>query len=123
MMGGPCYINDDANTTTLNPWSFNNEANVLYIDQPVQTGFSYDILLNGTLNQLEQGAGSTGYVPMDFSSGVPETNVTFLVGTFPSQLESQTANSSLQAAHALYHFMQAFVNEYDPPCFRWCCSC
>jgi carboxypeptidase C (cathepsin A) len=32
MMGGPCYINDDANSTTLNPWSFNNEANVLYID-------------------------------------------------------------------------------------------
>jgi carboxypeptidase C (cathepsin A) len=67
MMGGPCYINDDANSTTLNPWSFNNEANVLYIDQPVQTGFSYDVLINGTLDQLQQPG---GYSAADFSSGV-----------------------------------------------------
>lgn len=105
-MGGPCYINDDANSTTLNPWSFNNDANVLYIDQPAQTGFSYDTLVNGTLDQL-QGV----YTPSDFSSGIPETNATFLVGTFPSQLPSQTANSSEQAAQALYHFTQAWVNE------------
>jgi hypothetical protein len=108
MMGGPCYINDDANSTTLNPWSFNNEANVLYIDQPVQTGFSYDVLVNGTLDQLQQPG---GYSVADFSSGVPGTNATFLVGTFPSQMESQTANSSVDVSHVLYHFTQAFVNE------------
>ncbi len=105
-MGGPCYINEDANSTSLNPWSFNNEANVLYIDQPAQTGFSYDVLVNGTLEQI-----SGVYTPTDFSSGIPPTNATFLVGTFPSQLRNQTANSSIQAAHALYQFTQAWVNE------------
>jgi carboxypeptidase D len=114
MMGGPCCINDDANSTTLNPWSFNNEANVLYIDQPVQTGFSYDVLVNGTLNQMPQEPGVSQYTPVDFTAPgeeVPKTNQTFLVGTFPSQLQSQTANSSVGASHALWHFMQAFVNE------------
>jgi hypothetical protein len=105
-MGGPCYINDDSNSTSLNPWSFNNDANVLYIDEPSQTGFSYDFLVNGTFNSL------TGiYTPTDFSSGIPATNATFLVGTFPSQSPSQTSNSSEQAAHALYEFTQAWVNE------------
>jgi carboxypeptidase C (cathepsin A) len=32
---GPCYANPDGNSTTINPWSFNNHVNVLYIDQPV----------------------------------------------------------------------------------------
>jgi hypothetical protein len=105
-MGGPCYINDDSNSTSLNPWSFNNEVNVLYIDEPAQAGFSYDVLVNGTLDLL------TGiYTPEDFSTGIPETNATFLVGTFPSQSPTQTANSSEQAAHALYEFTQVWVNE------------
>jgi carboxypeptidase C (cathepsin A) len=42
---GPCSVNPDSRTTTLNPWSWNNEVNLLYIDQPVQTGFSYDVLM------------------------------------------------------------------------------
>jgi hypothetical protein len=33
---GPCFINPDSNSTTLNEWSWNNNVNMLYIDQPVQ---------------------------------------------------------------------------------------
>lgn len=29
-------INSDSNSTRLNEWSWNNEANMLYLDQPVQ---------------------------------------------------------------------------------------
>ena len=47
---GPCQVNVDSNSTFLNPWSFNNEVNMLYIDQPDQTGLSYDILVNMTLD-------------------------------------------------------------------------
>jgi Serine carboxypeptidase len=110
-LGGPCYLDHDANSTHINPWSWNNESNLLYIDQPAQTGFSYDTLINGTFDV------TTGiYTPMDFSDGVPFTpNSTTLIGTFPSQLESQTANNSVQAAHALYHFTQTWVNEYAFP--------
>ncbi|KAG9031380.1 hypothetical protein FRB95_002811 [Tulasnella sp. JGI-2019a] len=38
---GPCTVNSDGKTTTLNPNSWNNVANTLYIDQPIGTGFSH----------------------------------------------------------------------------------
>jgi carboxypeptidase C (cathepsin A) len=45
---GPCRINNDTTTVSRNPFSWNNEANVLYIDQPVGVGFSHGDLKVGT---------------------------------------------------------------------------
>lgn len=104
---GPCKVNVDSNSTYLNPWSFNNEVNMLYIDQPDQVGFSWDILTNATLDQ------TTGEItPTDFSSGVPKTNDTFYVGTFPSQDQGNTANDTRNAARALWHFAQTWFQEF-----------
>ncbi|KAJ7590662.1 alpha/beta-hydrolase [Mycena floridula] len=38
---GPCLVNPDGKTTTLNPFSWNNISNMIYIDQPIGTGFSF----------------------------------------------------------------------------------
>ncbi|KAI3396410.1 hypothetical protein diail_12218 [Diaporthe ilicicola] len=115
---GPCAINDDSNSTTLNPWSWNNEVNVLYIDQPVQVGFSYDTLNNGTYDLLAMDPMDDTHemaFPIkldDFADGVPETNATFYVGTFASQNATQAPNSTEHAAVALWHFAQTWFEEF-----------
>lgn len=38
---GPCHFVNGATTPSLNPYSFNEYANMLYVDQPIGTGFSY----------------------------------------------------------------------------------
>ncbi|KAF2724976.1 secreted carboxypeptidase-like protein [Polychaeton citri CBS 116435] len=104
---GPCFVANDSKTTYLNPWSWNNEANVLFIDEPNQVGYSYDVLTNITLSVFEE-----SLEPADFSEGVPETNSTFYVGTMGSQNWTSTANGTQHAAVALWHFAQTWFEEF-----------
>lgn len=104
---GPCRVNYDSNSTYLNEWSWNNEVNMLYIDQPVQVGLSFDSLQNVTVN-LETGK----ITKLNGSQPVPEQNSTFLVGTYPSQIANDTAIGSINGAHALWHFLQTWLQEF-----------
>ncbi|KAI9513319.1 serine carboxypeptidase [Russula earlei] len=45
---GPCRINNESTGVDLNPTSWNNDANVLFIDQPVGVGFSFGTATIGT---------------------------------------------------------------------------
>ncbi|KAJ3187766.1 hypothetical protein HDU85_006159 [Gaertneriomyces sp. JEL0708] len=38
---GPCRVNPGGNGTTVNDYSWNNQANVVFLDQPVNVGFSH----------------------------------------------------------------------------------
>ena len=38
---GPCSVNDAGDGTLPNAFSWNSRANLLYVDQPTGTGFSY----------------------------------------------------------------------------------
>lgn len=49
---GPFKVNDDLSLKT-NPNSWNNKANLLYVDQPVGTGFSHATLGHYTKNEKE----------------------------------------------------------------------
>jgi hypothetical protein len=106
---GPCIVLEDSKSTELAPWSWNDKVNMLYIDQPVQVGYSYDSLVNGTLEIVTS---PFNYTPTDFSnSGVPETNLTFLTGTFASQSLSNAPKTSRAAAHFIWEFMQSWMQE------------
>jgi carboxypeptidase C (cathepsin A) len=109
---GPCFIDSDSNSTILNPWSWNNEVNMLYLDQPVQVGFSYDILTNVTVNLAFRDEMGSHVQLANFTDGIPEQNNTFLVGTMGSQSMNNTANSTVHAAHALWHFAQTWFSEF-----------
>ncbi|KAJ2147439.1 hypothetical protein IW136_000095 [Coemansia sp. RSA 678] len=38
---GPCLVADNSNSTMPNPYGWNQNANMLFVDQPIGTGFSY----------------------------------------------------------------------------------
>ncbi|GJJ09074.1 hypothetical protein Clacol_003296 [Clathrus columnatus] len=51
---GPCRITNDSTGVTLNPNSWNEVSNMLYIDQPVGVGFSYGNTTVGTSLEAAQ---------------------------------------------------------------------
>lgn len=104
---GPCYVHSDSNSTYLNEWSWNNEVNMLYLDQPVQVGFSYDTLQNITKDLAE-----SSVTLLEPNDDIPEQNATLLVGTYPSRNENNTAQGVRNAAKAAWHFMQTFTEEF-----------
>ncbi|KAE8330581.1 Alpha/Beta hydrolase protein [Aspergillus sergii] len=104
---GPCSVNSDSNSTSPNPWSWTRESDILFIDQPVQTGFSYDVLTNATIDYS-----TSTITPTDFDDGVPVANHTFGVGVFGSQDLNGTANSTTNGARVLWDFMQVWINEF-----------
>jgi carboxypeptidase C (cathepsin A) len=112
---GPCEVVEIANGrlgTRARDWGWDRSSNMLYIDQPVQVGLSYDTATNGSLNLLD----NSFLIP---PTSLPPTqpSYTFLNGTFSSQNPDFSANTSAIAAHATWHFLQAFLAsfpQYNP---------
>ena len=107
---GPCFVGADSKSTYLNPWSWNNEVNMLYLDQPSQVGFSYDVPTNCSISTAGD---DPEYLPLpDPLTDIPKTNLTYFIGTVGSQNINRTANSTAHAAHALWHFAQTWFFEF-----------
>ncbi|KIM82781.1 hypothetical protein PILCRDRAFT_784713 [Piloderma croceum F 1598] len=92
---GPCTVNADGKSTSLNPW--NNISNMIYIDQPVGTGFSYGTEL----------VNSTG------ASGPPVWTTLQLL--FESGLFDKYLSRELNLASESYggHYAPNFVTYFD----------
>ncbi|KAL3455180.1 Alpha/Beta hydrolase protein [Aspergillus heterothallicus] len=104
---GPCLVNSDSNSTSPNPWSWSAESDVLWIDQPVQAGFSYDELTNATIDY------STSLIsPILSGEEIPPVNHTFNVGVFGSQDYNGTANSTTNGAVDMWNFLQVWLDEF-----------
>ena len=101
---GPCSINSYGNAID-NPYSWTNGSNLLFIDQPVQTGFSYTTTTPGYINP------NNGYI-LDSPDGTcPSQGVTAgTCGTYsnPNDL-SEIPVSTSAAASAFYATLQGFM--------------
>ena len=96
---GPCIVNPDENSTTLNPWSYNNHVNMLYIDHPNFVGYSYDEVTEGLwdiVNNL--------VIP-----GPGEANATFWAGRWGTQRTERTVFTTQNTARILYEVIQALT--------------
>ncbi|EXJ94182.1 hypothetical protein A1O1_02575 [Capronia coronata CBS 617.96] len=107
---GPCQvieIADDSLGTIPRDWGWDRSSNIVFIDQPVQVGFSYDTPTNASLNLLDE---SIVMPP----TGVPITQpaYSFLNGTFASENPLFTANTSQIAAQSIWHFLQTFLASF-----------
>uniref|UniRef100_A0A6S9GAZ6 Carboxypeptidase n=1 Tax=Heterosigma akashiwo TaxID=2829 RepID=A0A6S9GAZ6_HETAK len=52
---GPCTVNEDGASTTVNPFSWNSHANIMWVDQPAGVGFSYGAASDYDRNEAEVG--------------------------------------------------------------------
>jgi len=109
---GPCYVNEYANDTVFNPYSLNEDSNLLYVDQPVQAGFSYSSFYNSTYNFLALDTSVSPVTPMDAYDGdIPSENSTFKYGVWADQSPSHTASTTMDAARPVWHFLQSWFEK------------
>ncbi|KKA26396.1 hypothetical protein TD95_001405 [Thielaviopsis punctulata] len=99
--------------TVVNEWGWDRASNMLFIDQPIRTGFSYDSLNDGFLNLTSQ-----AYILTEVSSA--DTNLPPILrpnGTFPSV--TSTITTTRQAAAVVWKSLQGFFGvfpEFLPNC-------
>ncbi|CAK3786377.1 Carboxypeptidase C (cathepsin A) [Lecanosticta acicola] len=104
---GTCTVNPDANSTALNEWSWNREVNMLYVDQPVEVGLSYDSFQNISYNLI-----NGNVTILNETTGIPGQNTTLQVGTWASTDTYKTSPGSVNGAYAMWYFAQVFFNDF-----------
>ncbi|KAI6091625.1 alpha/beta-hydrolase [Hypoxylon rubiginosum] len=113
---GPCEVVDSGTntyTTVAREWGWDRASNMLFIDQPNQVGFSYDVPTNGSIDLLTNNV----YIPPAEKPNSLPSNV-YLNGTFSSMNVNNTANTTETAAVAIWHMLQGFLTtfpELNPP--------
>lgn len=112
---GPCEVVEMAEGkfgTQARDWGWDRSSNIIFIDQPNQVGFSFDRLVNGSLDLLSS---TVAFPPLSAPANQP--GYTFLNGTFSSNDANASANTTEIAAHTIWHMLQGFLGsfpQYNP---------
>ncbi|KAF1845461.1 alpha/beta-hydrolase [Cucurbitaria berberidis CBS 394.84] len=117
---GPCEVvplENGSYGTQSRLWGWDRSANLLFIDQPTQTGFSYDERVNASIDFKEHFPFQyeSRLKPQPLPAGVPSWR--FINGTFASGHQNNTQDSTAIAARACWHFLQGFLSafpQYNP---------
>ncbi|OKL55626.1 hypothetical protein UA08_09085 [Talaromyces atroroseus] len=102
---GPCGVDINGNVYS-NPYSWNNATNMLYIDQPTQTGFSYTTPVPGYTDP------ETADVIVLPSNSCPDYAADLGCGTYSYPNVSLTANNTQAAAPNFYLTLQGFMGAF-----------
>ncbi|KAI2086569.1 hypothetical protein LOZ36_003279 [Ophidiomyces ophidiicola] len=89
---GPCNITEDLKSK-VNPYSWSEVSNLLFLSQPVGVGFSYSTKQVGSMNRLTE--------------DIDPPSVNGTTGRWPAIVSSKV-ETSLEAAKASWNVLQAF---------------
>ncbi|KAF2830595.1 alpha/beta-hydrolase [Ophiobolus disseminans] len=117
---GPCEMKQHLNGTygtQPRPFGWDRSSNMLFIDQPTQTGFSYDERVNASVDFAVRHPFilESRLQPQAPLLGAPTWRVAN--GTFASGRHENTQDSTAIAARACWHFLQGFLSafpQYNP---------
>ncbi|KAK8069777.1 hypothetical protein PG994_006393 [Apiospora phragmitis] len=119
---GPCEVVDggaddaggqDRFATVAREWGWDRASNMLFIDQPNQVGFSYDMPTHGSLDLFTNEI----HIPPEARPDSRPPGL-FLNGTFSSMNSNHTANTTETAAVTVWHMLQGFLAtfpQFNPP--------
>ncbi|KYK58766.1 hypothetical protein DCS_05784 [Drechmeria coniospora] len=104
---GPCEVVEaglDRYETVAREWGWDRASNMLFIDQPSQTGFSYDTPTDATISLMND----TITMPPIYKPGhIPPWDL--VNGTLSSGNRTNEVNTTEAAALAVWHVMQGFL--------------
>lgn len=103
---GPCSVNSDGTTTTINPYSWTQVAHVLWLDQPAGVGFSYGQETDSNEQMVSEDA---YYFLQAFFQQFPQyqANPLFIVG------ESYGGHYAPAIAHRIWKGNQQINNKQE----------
>jgi carboxypeptidase C (cathepsin A) len=117
---GPCetvQLSSGSYSTQPRLWGWDRSSNLLFIDQPTRTGFSYDERVNATVD-LSKDFPFMLENRMQPRPLAPNTSAWRVMnGTFASDRAVNTQDSTAIAARAFWHFLQGFLSafpQYNP---------
>lgn len=99
---GPCRVDSNGKVVD-NPYAWNNASNMIFIDQPAQTGFSYSDAISGYL-------GVTGDIVQLPDADCPSWAKGCATYSYPSP--AYTANSTKNAAPGMWKTLQGFMGAF-----------
>lgn len=102
---GPCLTNLDGNSTRLNDWSWNNEFNLIYIDNTIHAGFSYDVAINAVRDM------ATSWIKPGDGKEIPESDRSKRKGVYSSQDIAVGPNTTAIMAKTVSRFFQLWFDE------------